>query len=431
MSEIIRNLDITSLVHGGRGIGRHQGKAVFVPLTLPGDRIDCRVIKAKRRFVEAELLLVTRPSPLRREPPCPLFGDCGGCQWQHIPYPEQARWKEQIFAEQMLRNLVISGDSLLPTVSAPQEWQYRNRIQLKCQATANSVALGFYRHGSHTVVDLHQCLLVDPRIQHVLECLRMDLPEPSLCAGIEQLDLSCGDDGEVRVVLYTDAQQSRLLRRWLSAFAEGQQISACLKENGQEGCDLLHGSADLAIKVDQPELTLNSAPGGFVQVNSAQNRNMVATMLELLQLDGRQNVLDLFCGMGNFSLPIARRAKRVVGVEDSAVSIASARRNAMINRIGNAEFHSADAASILACRQTDESFDLVVLDPPRGGNYQAICELLKVRPEQILYISCDPATLVRDLAPLLQNGYEVASSQPFDLFPQTWHIESMTMLRKR
>jgi len=166
-----------------------------------------------------------------------------------------------------------------------------------------------------------------------------------------------------------------------------------------------------------------------VQVNSAQNRSMVAAMLALLELRGTEHVLDLFCGMGNFSLPVARRAKHVVGVEDYPPSIASARRNAEANALDNVEFHVAEAAGIISGSRANAP-DLVILDPPRTGNYQVARQLLTIRPERILYVSCDPATLARDLVPLVNDGYQVLASQPFDLFPQTWHIESMTLLTR-
>jgi 23S rRNA (uracil1939-C5)-methyltransferase len=181
--------------------------------------------------------------------------------------------------------------------------------------------------------------------------------------------------------------------------------------------------------VDQPAVTLRYGPGGFVQVNSAQNRRMVSAMLDLLDLQGTENVLDLFCGMGNFSLPIARRAGRVAGVEDYPPSIASARSNALDNKIENVEFHAADAAGVISGYRV-AALDLVVLDPPRTGNYHAARQLLTIRPGRILYVSCDPATLARDLVPLVNGGYQVVASQPFDLFPQTWHIESMTLLQR-
>ncbi len=430
MTEVIKELDITALVHGGRGIGRHEGKAVFVPLTMPGDQIACRVVKSKRRYLEAELDAIVAASPQRREPPCPFFGSCGGCQWQHIPYQQQLHWKEKIFADLLVRSKVIASERLKPIVAAPDEWGYRNRVQLKCCSGAEGLLIGFYRHASHVVVDIDKCLLLSAPIQTTLEYLRRDLPDAPCTEAVSQIDVACGDDGEVRIILHVHPQGRSQLTSWLRGFADRHQISACMQSGSKQSLEVIHGSSDLTIKLDQPELALRYGPGGFVQINPAQNRSMVATMLQLLALDGSENVLDLFCGMGNFSLPLARRVKRVVGVEDYAPSIASARINAAANHVNNVEFHAADAAMVMARYRVGDDLDLVILDPPRTGHYQTVSELLKIRPQRVLYISCDPATLVRDLTPLVQNGYEVVSSQAFDLFPQTWHIESMTLLRR-
>ena len=430
MAEIIKELDITALVHGGRGIGHHDGKAVFVSMTMPGDRVTCRVVKSKRRYAEAELCEVVESAPLRREAPCPFFGSCGGCQWQHLPYPEQVRWKEKTFSDLMTRSKVVAIERIKPIVSAPDEWNYRNRVQLKCHLTANGLVVGFYRHGSHSIVDIDKCRLVAPPIQNALDLFRNELTELPCAESVTQVDLACGDDGKVRIILHVHSKARRQLRSWLREFAVRHQLNACMQAGGKDTLEIVHGEGDLTVTVDQPEINLRYGPGGFVQVNSAQNRSMVAAMLELLALDGSENALDLFCGMGNLSLPVARRAGRVVGVEDYAPSIASARINAIANDISNVEFHAADSATIMARYQAADDLDLVILDPPRTGNYQTSGELLKVRPERILYVSCDPATLVRDLTPLVSDGYEVISSQPFDLFPQTWHIESITLLEK-
>lgn len=429
MAEMIRELDITSLVHGGRGIGHHDGKAVFVPLTMPGDRVVCRVVKSRRRYIEAELETVVEPSPLRREPPCPFFGSCGGCQWQHIPYRQQAHWKEKIFADFMVRSKVIASERLKPIVPAPDEWGYRNRVQFKCSPGAEGLTIGFYRHASHVVVDVDKCRLVAPPLQATLAHLRRELPKAPCADCVSQVDIACGDDGEVRIILYIDPQGHHRLRPWLQEFAGTHQLGACLHSGGTEGLELVHGASDLIIKVDQPEIELHYGPGGFAQVNPVQNRSLIASMLDLLALNGSEHVLDLFCGMGNFSLPLARRAQRVVAVEDYASSIACARINAVANTITNVEFHAADAAVVMARYQAADTLDLVIMDPPRTGHYQVTSDLLKIRPQRICYVSCDPATLVRDLAPLIHGGYEVVSSQPFDFFPQTWHIESMTLLR--
>ena len=206
-------------------------------------------------------------------------------------------------------------------------------------------------------------------------------------------------------------------------------MNACLQSGRKETIKVVAGEPNLKVFADQPELRLEYGAGGFAQVNSAQNRQMVERMLSLLDLTGQEKVLDLFCGMGNFSLPIAKRAAKVFGVEDYAPSIQSARRNADVNGISNAEFHVGDAAEFLD-RFNPGELDLVVLDPPRTGSFSTVKKLLDVMPERILYVSCDPATLARDLKQLVHNGYQVVSAQPFDLFPQTWHIESISLLER-
>ena len=429
MSEIIRDLEITALVHGGRGIGHHEGQAVFVPQTAPGDRVACQIVRRKRRYLEAELCEVLFPSPLRRVPPCPYFGTCGGCQWQHLPYREQVRWKAKLFSELMVRNKVVTADRVKPIIAAPDEWNYRNRVQLKCHDTPAGLVVGFYRHGSHFVVDVDTCRIVSLHIQRALELLRAGLQKAPCRGSIPQVDVACGDDGEVRIILHTLPNGQRPLRSWLQDFARHHRLNACMQLGRKETLEVIQGVGDLTVMVDQPGMPLRYGPGGFVQVNPAQNRSMVAAMLDLLNLQGTENVLDLFCGMGNFSLPVARRAGRVAGVEDYAPSIASARSNAETNAIDNVEFHAADAARIMSGYRAG-ALDLVILDPPRTGNYQAARQLLSIRPERILYVSCDPATLARDLVPLVNGGYQVLASQPFDLFPQTWHIESMTLLKR-
>lgn len=429
MAEIIRNLEITSLVHGGRGIGRHEGKAVFVPLVAPGDRIDCRVVKSKKRFAEAELIEILVPSPFRREPPCSFFGACGGCQWQHLPYSEQLRWKGQNFSDQLVRSKMVQADRIKPIVAAPEEWRYRNRVQLKTHFSADGLAIGFYRHGSHSVVDIDHCHLVAPPLQKVLSLLRENLQMMDNAESVEQVDLACGDDDKVRLLLYVRPEGYEALREQLQSFAAGYSLNACIKSVEQGSVEIVQGEGELTVTIDQPALALRYGPGGFVQVNSSQNRAMISNMLELLDLKGNEKVLDLFCGMGNFSLPLACRAGHVVGIEDHAPSITMARLNAEANQVRNVEFFAADASALID-RFKGENPDLVVLDPPRTGNYEVVNQLLQLKPERVLYVSCDPATLARDLVPLVSGGYEVISSQPFDLFPQTWHIESMTLLQK-
>jgi 23S rRNA (uracil1939-C5)-methyltransferase len=215
------------------------------------------------------------------------------------------------------------------------------------------------------------------------------------------------------------------LRDWLGAGARQGGFAAALQCGRKATIEVLCGDPWLTTVVGEPPLALRTAPGGFTQVNAQQNRALVSAVVAAAALDGTERVLDLFCGVGNFSLPLARRAAALVGVESFAPAVADAAANAARHGITNALFH-AEPAEGAALRHG--AFDVVLLDPPRTGAYPVMRDLQQLRPRRILYVSCDPATLARDLLPLVHNGYRVSSSQPFDLFPQTWHVESLTVL---
>ena len=421
------DLTVETLTLGGRGLGRHAGKAVFVPGVLPGEVVRCRIVRGHRQFDEAELVDVLTPAPERRAAPCPVFGQCGGCQWQHLPYAGQLHWKERLFRDQLQRAGVAAGEAFLPIVAAPAEWGYRNRLQFKCRAARSGVVTGFYRQGSHFVVDVPCCLLAAPAVHDAYARLRAALPSAPRPDAIPQIDLSWGDDGQVAVLLHALPEAAATTRPWLAEQAAAGGFAAALQAGRKETIAAVSGDAGLTVTVDAPPLTLRVSAGGFTQVNPAQNRRLVAAVVAAAGLSGTERVLDLFCGAGNFTLPLARRAGAAVGVEEYAPAIADAVANAARNAIGNAAFHAEPAEG---AAQRHGAFDLVLLDPPRTGAYPVMRDLLAAAPRRILYVSCDPATLARDLQPLVHNGYAVVSSQPFDLFPQTWHVESLTVLER-
>lgn len=420
-------LEIETLTLGGRGLGRHTGKAVFVPNTAPGDRARCRITRSHRHFDEAEAVELLVPSGLRRPPPCPVFGRCGGCQWQHLPYDSQCEWKERLFRDQLLRAGVVAPAAFLPIEPAPAEWGYRNRVQFKCRQTAQGFVAGFYRHGSHFVVDTPDCLLADHPIRAAYVWLRAALPGAPRPDAIPQLDISCSDDGRVAVLFHVLPDAGAALRPWLTDAAARGGFAAALQCGRKESIEPLCGDAGMELSIDSPPLALKIGAGGFAQVNPAQNRKLVAAVVAAAALAGHERVLDLFCGVGNFTLPLARRAGAVVGVENYAPAIADAISNAARHRLGNVAFH-VEPAEGAALRHGP--FDLVLLDPPRTGAYPVMRDLLALQPRRILYVSCDPATMGRDLQPLVHNGFTVVSCQPFDLFPQTWHTESLTVLER-
>ncbi len=429
-SKIIEELVIESLAYGGHGIGHHAGKVVFVPFSAPGDRVRCRVQREKIRYAEAAVEEILSFAPERRTPPCPAFGDCGGCQWQHLPYTVQLSWKSRIFQSILERQAGIDPSLVLPIVGAPQEWGYRSRAQLKIRRTDRGLAIGFYRRGSHFVVDVAACPILHPRLNKTLAIFRPWLEQAPDSDRCPQLDLETGDDGRVRAVLhYIGGRPGEIAKYLLPRVAEAD-ISLFLQSGRKNSLVQVTGTKDLTIRVGDPSLDLRYGPGGFAQINLDQNRAMVGEALALFPEPGQQRILDLFCGMGNFSLPLARRIGHVVGVENYEPAIAKARQNAVANGIDNAEFHALPAAGATSRFSKKGQFDLILLDPPRSGAYDVSRELVASGAERILYVSCDPPTLARDLLPLIHGGYRVVWSRPFDLFPQTHHTESMTLLSR-
>jgi 23S rRNA (uracil1939-C5)-methyltransferase len=431
MNQIITDLHIESLAYGGNGLGYHEGKVVFVPQTAPGDRVSCRVIKSKKRFAEAQLEKVLQPSADRCPPACPVFEQCGGCQWQHLPYEVQGDWKGKIFADLLHRQAGAERAQIRRLVAAPEPWHYRSRAQLKLQVTDRQLNMGFYRRSSHVVVDHQQCPILHPRLNQAAKVFRKALNGFRHCHRMPQLDLGIGDDGQVRAVLHYQGTEAAAVADFLRPRFFDAGISLFLQLGRKSKPQPVCGEDELCIRVGKPPLTLAYGPGGFAQVNLEQNRAMTEMVVNAVQQCGARRVLDLYCGMGNLSLPVAHLVDEVIGVEDFAPAIAKARANAQRNGINNAFFHHLSADGAASKLSSGPGFDLVMLDPPRSGAYGVVKELQVLRPRHILYVSCEPPTLARDLQPLLQDGYGLEWSQPFDFFPQTHHIESVSLLRRK
>jgi len=431
------SVTIERMCYGGAGFGRVDGKACFVPLTAPGDLARIRVVKEKRSFLEGEVLELLEPSPLRVAPPCPVFGLCGGCNWQHLPYQEQLRQKGEIFADTLSRMGKVAGCDVLPVAGSPQCYGYRSRVQLKVSNRDGTFALGFFRTGSHQVVDIGPgCALAAPHLNRVLAEFRSLLPSMPQAAGIPQIDLSIGDDGRCIAIVHCTLKDPRqLVERLAAAHGDLPGVSGLFVRSGEKGelekvsgIDSLDYGIPAGLFAGSREMRLRFGRGGFSQVNYRQNLELIRTVGEWGDLKGKERVLDLFCGNGNISVPIAPCAGEVVGIEGYAPSIADAVTNAQANGVHNATYQVSDAAlAVRRLAKRKERFDLVILDPPRAGA-EAAGDIALLAPERIIYVSCDPATLARDLAVLSGNGYRVTRSQPVDMFPQTYHLESVTEL---
>ena len=428
-AEILPPLTVETLVNGGAGLARHEGRVIFIPHTAVGDIVRCRVTKEKKHFSEAELVELLQPAQLRRRPICPVAGVCGGCQWQHLPYAEQLCWKENLFRETLIRQCGIDPVKMLPIVPASNEWNYRSRVQIKCHNTNAGFETGFYRSKSHSVVSIRQCPIIASELNTLLTQLRNIINHTAYADKISQIDLAVDDNGKCLAILHYFGHDLSALADLLSSKILATDL--LIQSRSKSKLIIIQGDGVLQIAVDQPPLNLQYTAGGFAQINLNQNRALVAAVLNLAELTGCEQVLDLYCGMGNFSLPLARQAMRVIGVEESVVSIKMARKNAQQNQIDNIKFYCAPAEGSLSRIVQQAPIDILFLDPPRSGAYAIMKELLKISVDKILYVSCDPQTLARDLKPLINNGYCLISSQPFDMFPQTHHCESVTFLRRR
>lgn len=430
MSDHIDDLHIESLAYGGSGVGHCAGKVVFVPLTVPGDHVQCRIVRQKKRYIEARAERVLVASEHRIVPACPAFGQCGGCQWLHLPYAEQCRWKETIFRDFLVRKLGVDSELVRPIVPSPQEWGYRSRVQFKCLNTPKGFLVGFYRRGSHYVIPVDDCPVLHPLLNQARDLLRSWIEDTRWSQFVSQIDLAVDDQERVRAVVHCLANDVDDFVAHLKPGAMSANIGVFVQTGRKHNLQHVCGPVELLIEVDTPELRLGYGPGGFAQINLPQNRAMVREVVGTLVSNPPGRVLDLFCGMGNFSLPVARLAQEVVGVEAYLQSIEMARLNARLNEIDNVSFFAREAYGAATEYNVDGAIDLVIMDPPRSGAYDVARELVTVRPAKILYVSCDPPTLVRDLQPLLHNGYRLVWSRPFDLFPHTHHTESITFLER-
>lgn len=428
---------IEKMAFGGSGFGRIDGKACFVPFAAPGDEARIGVIRDKHSYVEGEILEIVTPSPVRVTPPCPVFGTCGGCDWQHLPYETQLAAKHEIFSETLYRTARVEAEQIFPIVPSPKQYGYRSRVQLKLRHISGELHIGFYRSGSHFVVDLPgRCAVAHSGINALLDgvaTLIRNFPEPDK---VPQLDVAVDEDGKSVLVVHYIGGNPEGAAGYLEAThvpADGVLLQCGRKVTLRniKGIDSLSYSIGLSDATGSAEISLTYSAGSFSQVNMAQNRALVGTAREWCGLTGMERVLELFCGNGNFTFALAPKAREVLAVEDYAPSIADARRNARQLGVTNVEFQVADSTTFvkeLAAR--NELFDLVLLDPPRSGAREVVRFLPNLGPRRILYVSCDPPTLARDLAALTKMGYRVVRSRPFDMFPQTYHIESVTLLEK-
>jgi 23S rRNA (uracil1939-C5)-methyltransferase len=427
--------EIRNLSPEGRGVAQVDGKTVFIPGALGGELVRFHYSARHRRHDEGRLEAVLRPSPDRISPGCPHVESCGGCSLQHLSSTAQVRDKQQALVEIMGRLGGVQAREMLPPLESPSHWGYRQKARLgvKWVEKKGRVLVGFREQRSGFIADIQSCAVLDERVGNLLEPLARLIEGLSIRERLPQIEVAIGA-GDPVLVLRVLTEPSAGDRDRLCDFARQQGIRFGVQPGGPESIRPLCDQEPLSLSYELPDfgLEIGFEPNDFTQVNAGLNRLMVQQAIELLDLRGNEQVLDLFCGLGNFTLPLATRAGQVTGIEGDAGLVERARANASRNGLQNVTFEVAN----LYEPQTgtgwmQQHYTKALLDPPRSGAAEVLGLLPKLGVQRLVYVSCYPATLARDAGILVkQHGYQLHTLGVMDMFPHTSHIESIALFTR-
>ena len=415
MTSDLLTVKLEKLAYGGDALGRlsdpqtgETGRVVFVPFALPGETVRARMVEEKAGHVRAELAEVLDASPDRITPRCIHYGICGGCHYQHIPYAAQLQAKAEILREQLLRIAKIEKPPLQPIVPSLEEWNYRNHLQFHL---APSGMVGYVDASTRNILAIKECHLPEEPLNQLWPRLEF---EPG--SELQRVSLRLGACGGILLVLESDMPEIPEL-----------ELEADLSVVHLTGEDMVVMAGDRYLVVEVKGRPFQVSAGSFFQVNTEMAARMVDHLLANLPVSSETTLLDVYCGVGLFSAFFAGRAGRLIGIESSASACEDYEVN--LNEFDNVELYEAPAEYVLPGLHV--SAEAVIVDPPRAGlDKRALQALLALAPSKLAYVSCDPSTLARDAKYLLAGGYRLAQVTPFDLFPQTYHIESISLFEK-
>ncbi len=417
--------------HDGRGIARQKGKTTFVEGALVGETVQARITKTHRRFDEAICEEILTASPERIEPPCEYYAKCGGCSLQHLGLEQQRQVKSDALVDQLQRFGKIEHIPLQAPL-LDDSWGYRRKARLGVKWNRHGdLIIGFREKASPHLTPIQHCAVLIPQLSGLIPSLYGLIPQLESKKSIGHLELAQGDEGCAIVVRHLKNLSHHDLTLWQN-WAQTQNTRLYFQQGKAETLISPDSESAEELHYQINDLKLAFLPNDFVQVNPAINRKMVAQALEWLAPEAGDRVLDLFAGFGNFSLPVAEKAGSVVGIEGERALVKRAQDNALANGIKNAEFHRADLSqSFKDLAWARERYNLLILDPPRTGA-QNICQQIKLfGAERLVYVSCNPSTLARDSAILVQEGYQLEKTCIMDMFPHTTHVESMALFIRR
>lgn len=412
---------VEKLVYGGKGLGRlGTGQAVFVSGVLPGERALVRIRRKRKGILEADLVNLITPSKDRIMPPCAGEKQCTGATWAHIAYPAQLAFKQEILLDSLKRIGGMEPKRFLPAIPSPRTDHYRLRTQFNVRTSGGVQRIGFFRQGSYDLIEVEDAFLIQPLINKVLGGIRAlsdRLPQ------LKEIHINATPAGEAHILLFNEQRSYPPMDAFFSALHQAVPEVIGITGFADRKKAFVLGKNSMTLEIEG--LTLQATEGNFYQVNWEQNRNMVRTVLDFAGLKGSETVLDLYCGIGNFTLPLAKKAGTVIGIESGYSSIEDAKVNAGRNGVTNAEFIADDMEKGLKTLiQRKMRADVIVLDPPRAGATLKVAErVLAFVPNKIVYVSCNPSTLARDLKYFHLFGFRLDRLQPIDMFPYTYHIE--------
>ena len=427
---------IEGITHEGKGIASVEGKKVFVAGALPGEEVRFQRRKFRRNYDEAELLEVLTAAPDRVEPRCQAYSVCGGCSLQHVDARKQREIKFQALKDSFARIGKVSPEEWLEPVVA-NNWAYRRRARLavKDVPAKGRTLVGFRERYAPYVADMTRCEVLAEPVGGMLQELSTLVGSLSIRARLPQIEVAVADNA-VGLVFRVLDEPSDSDRDALTEFGKTRKLRIYLQPAGLDSVRLLYPEGDteaLRYSLADFGIDIEFEPFDFVQVNGAINERMVALALEFLDVRASDQVLDLFCGLGNFSLPIATRAAGVLGIEGEASLVGRARSNASLNGLANTEFQVADLGKVDGGEPwMRRHWDRVLLDPARAGAFEVVRHMQTLGPNKVVYVSCHPGTLARDAAELVNNqGYRLRAAGILDMFPHTAHVESMAVFEKK
>ncbi|SDL09908.1 23S rRNA (uracil(1939)-C(5))-methyltransferase RlmD [Natronincola ferrireducens] len=440
-------IEIEDIGHSGEGIGRIEGFTVFVEGGIPGDQVRVKIKSLKKNYGEGRIIQMIKPSKDRINPICHLANTCGGCQIMHMDYSAQLDIKKKR-VEQILERIGKINTTIHPTLGMENPYEYRNKAQFPVGMIKGKAILGFYKKGSHDIVDTNYCHIQSPINKDVVKTMREYIEKYKITVYdektrkglIRHVVTKVGfATGEVMVVIITNGKDLPLKNQLIEMLQKNVKgLKSIVQNINDKSTNVIFGRETITLYGEDKivdyigDLKFHISAQSFFQVNPIQTKVLYEKALEYAELTGKENVFDIYCGIGTISLFLAQRAKKVIGVEVIETAIRDAEENADINNLDNTEFYVGKAEEVIPqLYAKGMKGDVVVVDPPRKGCDEKVLEtIVTMKPERVVYVSCNPATLARDLAYLEEKGYKTVEVQPVDMFPHTAHVETVAKLSK-